>query len=297
MYSAMKLFRRIVETGSFAQASRDFDITPSSATRQLLSLEKELGAQLLTRTTRKLTMTEAGELYFERVVGILDEIDEANRAVGQLLRVPRGTLRINSTVTFGQMYIAPHLPEFMRCYPDIRLEFYMTDKVVDLVEERVDIAIRIGELKDSSLVSRKLMPHRYILCAAPDYLRRHSTPSTPEELQQHSCLTFAFSPGSDKWYFGPEGNREEFTVRGILRVNSVEVLRNMIVAGMGVGVLTDWILREDLINGRVVELLPDWNVAPLPVTNSAIHVVYPANRRKAPNVRAFIDFLTAKLPH
>lgn len=295
MYGAMRLFRRIVETGSFAQASRDFDITPSSASRQIGALEDMLGAPLLTRTTRKLTMTEAGELYFERIVSILDDLDEANRLVVQLLAAPRGTLRINSTVTFGHRCITPFLPEFLSRYPEIRLELTLTEKVVDLIEERVDIAIRIGRLKDSGLVSRKLLSHRFVLCATPDYLRRRGTPHTADDLLQHNCLAFDFNPGGDTWYVGPVGSREEITISGSLRANSLDVLHDMTTAGVGIGILPDWVAGSDLASGRIVEVLRELDAAPAPVNLSAVHAIFAANRRNSPKVRAFLEFLSGKL--
>lgn len=288
--SALRAFVALAEQGGFAKAARAAGMATSSLTRQVDNLEDHLGVQLLNRSTRSVTLTPAGETYFEQASRILEDLDEANRSVSEAEGPPRGTLRVSLPVAFGRLHVAPALASFTRACPEITLDLLLTDSVVNLVEDRIDVAIRLGALQSSSLIARKLAPHRRIVCASPDYLGEHGAPNTPQDLERHNCLTFAYAEGDRIWRFAKGVETLSLVVNGAIRANNSEMLREAAIGGAGVILMPSWLLGEDLRAGRLVEILTDWSAGQADET-AGIHAIYLPNRRGSKKVRAFVDFL------
>jgi DNA-binding transcriptional LysR family regulator len=286
--AAMEAFVRVAEARSFSEAARRLGQSKSVVSRQVAALEEELGARLLTRTTRSLALTEAGRTYFERAARILADVDEADASVSLLAGAPRGRLRVNAPMSFGFLHLAPQLPLFMERYPEVEVDMAMNDRMVDLVEEGFDVAVRItGRLPDSSLVARKLAPVRMAIVASPDYLARRGEPASPEELAGHDCLLYT----SDQWQLtGLDGKPRPVHVRGRLRANNGDALRAAALAGLGLALLPTFIVGRDLQDGTLVPVL--CNHIPC---QSTLYAVYPEVRQLSPKVRAFVDFLAAQL--
>lgn len=282
----LEVYVRVVHAGSFTAAGRDLGLTPSAVSKQIGRLEDRLGVRLLNRTTRKVAMTEEGVAFFEHAKRIIADLDEAEQALSKLSAAPRGLLRVNMPVTFGQLILAPLVPEFLRRYPDVEVDITLNDRLVDLVEDGMDLGIRIGALKDSSLIARKLAPSRRAVCAAPGYLARAGTPRRPADLAGHNCLVYTYRIWRNDWPFrGAEGS-ETVHVTGSFAANNGEVLRQAALGGSGIIMLPIWQVRDDLLAGRLVELLPDYSSP-----DADIHAVYPQTRYLAPRVRAFVDYL------
>ena len=294
---AMRLFVHAVNTGSFTEAGRHLDLAPSSVSRRIDGLEAQLGVRLLNRTTRSLALTEAGRIYYERSRRIIADLDEANREVGELDATPRGTLRVTAPVVFGQIHLAPAVAAFVERYPEIRVEFETEDRLVDVVEEGFDIAIRIASLRDSSLVARKLMDQERVICASPDYLARRGEPATAADLAAHSCLVFHLQGGSDIWrpggrtwrLDGPAG-LEEVSVAGRFQANNAMSLVAAARRGLGLLLVPTWLVSEDLRAARLRAVLRQYSVAPASA-HHGVYAVYPSRRYVPAKVRAFIEFL------
>lgn len=285
--SGMAVFARVVEEESFSSAARALGVSKSSVSKQVAALEERLGARLLNRTTRRLSLTDAGMTFYERAVRILSEAEEAEAAVSQLSAAPRGVLRVNAPVTFGVQHLGPLLPDFMARYPDLAVDMTLNDRIVDLVEEGFDMAIRIARLPDSSLIARKLCPSPRLVVASPEYVARYGAPQRPDDLKQHTCLLYTYLLRSDSWFLtGPDGQEVEVRVTGRLRANNGDVLRAALLGGMGIAYTPAFIVGRDLAEGRLVRLLPDWVDR-----SSAVYAVYPHARLVAAKVRAFVDFL------
>jgi DNA-binding transcriptional LysR family regulator len=283
----MEAFVRVAEAGSFSEAARRLGWSKSVVSRQVSALETRLGARLFQRTTRSLALTEVGEAYFERCSRILADIDEADTSVSSLQAAPRGRLRISAPVSFAVRHLAPLLPLFLDAYPQVDIDLALNDRMVNLVEEGFDLAVRIGKLEDSSLISRQLAVSRRVLCASPDYLRRMGVPKTPDDLAGHCCLSYSNLNPSDEWQFvTADGRRWPVTVHGRMRVNNGDVLREAALAGVGLTIAPSFLCGCDLQAGRLVSLLADYIRQ-----DGAIHAVYPHARHLSPKVRAFIDFL------
>ena len=285
---AMTVFQKVAESGSFSTAARQLGLTPSAVSKQIARLEDHLGARLLNRTTRRIGLTEVGSLYLERCSRILADMEEAELAVSAMDTIPRGTLKINGPTAFGQMHIAPHLPAFLQRYPLVRVDFTITDAFVDLVEEGVDVAIRIGELRDSALIARRLAPNRRVVCASPSYLAKHGIPAVPEDLDSHACLVFAQQGVAQPWRFRRPGGNQEFNmpVRGPLIGNSINALYSAALNDIGLAMLPTSVVGHDLQEGRLKPVLMDYVSS-----DTAIWAVYPHSRHLSPKVRALLDFL------
>lgn len=284
--TGMEVFVRVVETGSFTRAAEQTGLSRAMVSKHVLELENRLGVRLLNRTTRKISLTEAGAGYYERSAQIVAEIAEAERAAAQLNLRPRGLLKVNAPMTFGTLHLAPAIPAFIEANPEVTVELTQNDRVVDLVEEGYDLAVRIGRLPDSSLVARRLAPCRMVVCAAPAYLERRGTPRTPDDLTRHDCLGYTYSPDRDLWRFtGPEGERL-VRIAGPFRANNGDSLRAAALAGLGLILQPSFILGEDLKAGRLRAVLTDYAAPEI-----AVHAVYPHGRHVSAKVRQFIDFL------
>ena len=288
----MRAFRAVVDTGSFAAAGRSLAITTAWVSKRVAQLEEHLGAQLLVRTTRRVALTDAGRVYFERCARLLDDVEEAERSVGNLQASPRGRLRVTAPMSFGLLRIAPLLPELHDRYPEVELDVVFNDRIVDLLEENVDVAIRLGTaaLEDSSLVTRKIASGDRLLCAAPAYLRKHGTPRHPRDLEKHVCLRYALHAKPGRWTFeGPSGT-VTVDVGGRLQINNSVALGIAAAAGVGILLTPDFVIAEDLAHGRLQPLLPRFRPS-----GYTVFAVSPPTRFATPKVRAFVELLAERL--
>ena len=289
-FTGMAVFARVVEANSFTEAARRLGMSKAAVSKQVSKLEERLGARLLNRTTRRLSLTEVGAAFYERCARIVAEAEEAELAVTRLNATPRGTLRIDAPVNFGMQYLAPLLPPFMLQHPDLRVDMSFNDRFVDLVEEGCDLAVRIGQLPDSSLVARKLAETRSVICAAPSYWDRHGRPGDPSDLANHDCFAYSYLATGSEWRLQGPGGEVAVRVSGSLAANNGDVLRQAAVAGLGVVAMPVFIVCDDLRKGRLEPVLRDWEAA-----TRGIYAVYPHNRHLSAKVRAFIDHLVDAL--
>jgi DNA-binding transcriptional LysR family regulator len=285
----MAVFARVVEAQSFTAAAAQLGMSRSAVSKTIAALEDRLGARLLNRTTRRLALTEVGQAFYERSARIVAEAEDAELAVSSLQAVPRGTLRINAPVSFGALHLAPALADFLQRYPELRVDIALADRVVDLLDEGYDLAVRIGALADSSLIARRLADNHMVVCAAPAYWRRRGRPDEPRDLARHACLTYAYQHNPNTWPFaGPDG---PFAVRveGPLVSNNGDLSRAAALAGLGVVALPRFLCGPDLAAGRLEPVLGAWMPPP-----TGIHAVYPHARHLSVKVRAFLDFLAER---
>ncbi len=286
---SMEVFVAAVETGSFTAAAEVFQISPPMVGKHVRELEGELGVRLLSRTTRRHSLTEIGRQYYERCKFILGEIKAAEAGTEAMRASPRGKLRINAPVSFGSMKLAPALAEYLAAYPEVAIDLTLNDRVVDLVDEGYDAAIRIGDLADSSLVARRLAPYRMMICASPEYLDRSGMPATPADLASHQCLGFSHWNKRSGWRL-PGSDAGELAMRkSRFQSNNGQALRTMALAGFGVVMQPEVLLGEDVAAGRLVEILEDFWPSPLPM-----HLLYPRDRQAVPKLTTFIEFMLAK---
>ena len=287
--SEMAVFAKVVQHRSFTAAAQALGLSKSAVSKQIGRLEDRLGARLLNRTTRKLSVTEVGSIFYERCARIVEEAQTAVDEVGSMAAVPRGRLRVNAPMTFGTLHLGPVIADFLDQHHEIDVDLVLDDRFSNLVEEGFDVAVRIAALVDSSLIVRRLAPSRAVLCAAPDYIRRHGAPEKPEDLHRHNCFGYLYRASGPDWVLNGAKGPISIPLRGNLRANNGEVLRDAAVAGAGVVALPSFIVGGDLRAGRLVELLPEC----VPQTH-AIYAAYPHRRHLAPKVRAFVDFLASR---
>ncbi|KYF60504.1 LysR family transcriptional regulator [Sorangium cellulosum] len=284
----MRAFLEVARLQSFSAAARALGLTSSSVSKQVARLEERLRVQLLRRTTRRVSLTEAGDLYAERAGRILADVEEAQRAVADLDGTPRGTLRISAPTILGTIRVAPAVLACRAKYPELRIDLDITDRIVDLVAERVDVAVRqAAEISPASLVARRLADDRRVLCASPRYLRRHGTPRRLEDLADHDCITHNMEPVPRWTLVGPEGERV-IQVSGTLRSSDTLTLRDAAVAGIGLANLPDYVVEEHLESGALRRVLPEYGAS-----KRAIFAVYAAPARAA--VRVFVETLAKAL--
>lgn len=288
--TAMRLFVRAVELGSFSKAARDRAVKVSSVSRAIQAIEEDLGVALLNRSTRRLHPTEAGQDFFDRAQRILSEVEQAREHFASLNRRPQGLLRLNIPGAFGRRHVVPLLPDFLALYPEVKVEATFTEQTVDLIGAGADLAIRIGALPNSALVAKKLAPHRRVLCASPAYLARHPPIGHPDDLKAHACLRFTLLAPSDRWQFCKAGEDIAVVVDGPLSANDSEALLESALAGLGLALLPTWIAGLDMNAGRLSIVLPEWQ-ARLAPGDRAIWGVYPPKKVVSPKVRAFLDFV------
>jgi DNA-binding transcriptional LysR family regulator len=287
--ASMQAFVQVVDSGSFSRAAQRLNVSPAVVTGHVQSLEKRLGVQLLNRTTRKVNVTEIGRSFYERSNRILAEIEDAESMASALQATPRGTLRLNTSVSLARL-VTPLIAEYVARYPDVSFELIMTDRMVDMVEEGFDLALRSGPLPNSSLRTRRLGMGRMVLCAAPAYLARRGTPVRPAELAQHNCLIYVNSHLEGRWRLTGPGGEHEVEVSGNLRSNSIEGLRAATLAGLGIGLLPTVNLADELEAGDLVRLLTDYRTSEV-----VVQAVYPPGRHISVKVRTFLDFLVERL--
>lgn len=289
--SVMQAFRRIVERGSFARAAEDLGVSPALLSREIKLLEESLGSTLLTRTTRSMSLTDAGRLYYEEATGILEAVTEVETRIRDGAGAVRGHLRVNASSSFGQTVIAPILPGFLAAYPDLRLTLSMDDRVVDMVEGGFDVSIRIrAAMQDSALVARKIGTIRQRIFAAPSYLEKAGAPQTPQEIAQHRVVGFLLADHLTTWNLhGPSGTTS-IDLNPPVRVGNSLVLRDLLIAGHGIGTLPDFVSNAPEARGALVRLLPDWEL-PAP----EIFAVTASRLGMDAKVTAFLDHLRAAL--
>lgn len=285
----MAIFARVVETRSFAEAARRLDMSRSMVSKQVTRLEKNVGARLLNRTTRAMSLTEAGAIFYEHCARIVEELEQARLAVGRLHNEARGTLRISASVAFGTLHIAPALPEFLARYPDVRIDMSIGDRLVDLADEGFDVAVRISKEPSPNVVARRLAAVNRKIVATPEYFRRHGVPRAPQDLARHNCLTYTHFNPQETWKLrGPDGDIS-VPITGNLRLNDDEALSAAVLGGLGVALLPTFIIGGDVQAGRLTAVLSDY----VP-SERHIHAVYLPNRHLPAKVRAFIDFLVER---
>ncbi len=289
---AMIAFTKVVGLGSFAEAGRNLGLTRSAVSKAVMELEQLLGARLLDRTTRRVSPTEAGLADYERCQGILSAIEETELQVSRLHEEPRGILKVNAPMSFGITYLGDAVADFLRLYPELRIELILNDRFIDPLEEGVDVTIRIRELADSSLIARKLAPARVILIATPDYITRHGAPQTPKDLASHRCLTYGHSTAMQRWQFMRDGKEFSAGAPSFLCSNNGDVLRAAALRGTGIAALPTFLVGPDVKAGRLQVVLADYALSPL-----GIYALYAPNRYLAAKTRLFIDFLVARFGH
>ena len=279
----LKLFVRIATTHNISMAGQELNLSPAVASSYINKLEDNLGVRLMHRTTRKVSLTEEGIAFLPHAEDVLSSVEAARSSVGAGNTSPSGTLRITAPASFGRLHIVPGLKGFLANCPDLTVDLRLTDTIVDMVEGGFDIAIRNSELKDSTLIARKLATDRRIVCASPDYIAQNGEPADPEELRKHSCLYLA---GLETWAFDTPKGQVTIKTSGHFRTDHGEALRDACVDGLGITVSSIWSIYEHLQRGELVQILEDY---PL-VSDTAIWAVYPSSRLLAPKVRAFIDY-------
>lgn len=298
---AMATFVRVVETGSFSAVAREQNTVQSAVSKQVAALEAHLGAKLLSRTTRRLNLTEDGERYFEQARRLVAEVQEAEMALRRGEQALQGTLRVAAAVGFGRMILMPLVQSFLAQHPEVKIDLKLHDGFIDLVEQGIDVTVRIGDLADSTLIARRIGTARRVLLASRDYLRKlpASVPPLrhPQDLLAHNCIVYTELATRNEWTFiaGPGANAPldsmvNVQASGNLQTNSSEVIRAAIIAGMGLSYSPTWLFEPELASGEVQILLPDWHARPVP-----IHLVSPPQRRNSAKVRAFSDHLAQHL--
>jgi DNA-binding transcriptional LysR family regulator len=284
---SMSLFLRVLERGSLSAAGRDLALSPAAVSNHIRALEDWLGVRLLNRTTRQLSLTEAGETFRARCETILAKVAEAEATVASLQAVPRGILRVNAPIAFGVRHLGPVVAAYLDRYADMKLDLVLNDRLVDIVEEGFDVAVRVGDLADSQLVARRLAPCRFVVCAAPRYLELRGEPLRPADLQDHHCLEYSLRAPPGRWAFtAADGKDISIAIAGRLRATNGDLLRSAAKAGLGVILAPTFIVCDDLKDGALRELLTDYTVKP-----TGIFAVYPTGRYPSPKLRSFIDFL------
>jgi DNA-binding transcriptional LysR family regulator len=291
-FIGMAVFAKVVESSSFAAAARHFAMSPAMVSKHIHTLEERLGVRLLNRTTRRVSATEVGQNYYERCLRILNELEDAERAAGDLEAAPRGLLRVTSSVSFGAHQLAPAIADYLVAYPNVSIDLSLHDNYVDLLEERIDLAIRLGQLSDSSLIAKKLYAVEMVLCASPGYLAANGTPQTPRDLSKHNCLIYTYAAPRMWTFTDPDGKAEVIRVSGRLSANSGDPLLELALKDTGILLSPDYLVADGLSAGRLIRLLPDYKTQETPV-----YAVYPHSHFLPAKTRTFIDFLAARFAH
>lgn len=288
--TSMLVFTKVAKAGSFASAAKELGLSRAMATKHVMQLENGLGIRLLNRTTRNLSLTEVGMVYLERCLQILDEMEEMEIAVTRLQTEPRGTLKVNATPFFGAYHLAPAIAAYMEAFPDVNVELVLQAGYIDLIEEGFDLAIHLDEMRDSSLIARKLGSSQRVVCGSPGYFKKHGIPRTPDDLRKHNCLVNSSLPPRDQWQFSiPGGETTVVKVTGNMEANVADALRMAAINGLGLILLPTYMVGQDIRKGRLNPVLTDYVPAPL-----EIHAVYPHRKHLSAKVRTFVDFLSER---
>ena len=285
--TAMHMFVRVVETGSFSAVAKEMNSTQPTVSKNVAELESWLGAKLLNRSTRSLRLTETGTDYYERCVAILEDVEEAEQMVGQLQTQPRGLVRVSTVVAFGRLHLMPRLGGFFEKYPDIRLDVRLNDRVVDLVEEGIDVAFRMGALPDSNLIAKRLCESPVVTVASPGYLETHGVPDHPSELKAHNYLAYSDASRRGETSFREDDRDIRVMTDGNLMTNNTEAMRTALSQGLGITRAPQWLVGDLLASGELVEVLQPFRPEPL-----ALFAVFSAGRHQPSRVRTFIDYFS-----
>jgi DNA-binding transcriptional LysR family regulator len=287
-FQDLEVFVQVVNSGNFAKAAAALEINPSAISRRISQLEEQLGVRLLNRTTRSLSLTDVGDRYFKRCLSILADLEEADREAKQHSEAPQGLLHVSCSTLFAHRHLLARLPEFLAQFPRLKIQLVLTDDVVDVVGEGIDVAIRIGELADSSLITRRLVSDRRIICAAPAYLDRYGTPATPDDLAAHNCLALnAYKTTLNQWRFRDPVGLREISVGGNFTVNSGVALYEAVLAGLGIARVTAFLADRALRSGQLVRILAEYEDD----RDVGIYAIFPSNRYLLPKVQCFVEFL------
>ncbi|SFG84347.1 LysR family transcriptional regulator [Neptunomonas qingdaonensis] len=281
----LKLFIRVAATHNISQAGAELGLSPAVASAHINKLEEGLGVRLIHRTTRKVSLTEEGKGFLPHAEEVLSSVEAARASVGVGKGLPSGTLRVSASASFGRMHLVPAMKGFLSSYPDLNVDLRLSDSIIDMVEGGFDIAIRIAELKDSTLIARKLASDNRIVCASPGYLAKYGEPESPDDLVNHCCLSLM---GLDHWSFDAPDGQLTIKAKGNFRTDNGEAVRDACVEGLGVAIASTWSVYQQLRKGELVQVLQDY---PL-MSDTAVWAVYPSSRLLAPKVRAFIDYYT-----
>lgn len=287
--SSIEIFVKVVDAGSFSAAARTLGVSKSHTSKRVSQLEDRLGARLLQRTTRKLTLTEAGRTFYERCSHILGQLEEAEQLIAELSNSPRGRLRMAVPMSLGLRYLAPLVAEFAKEFDAVMLDVQYSDARVDLLEEDYDLAIRVGKLSDSSMVARKLAPVQMFLVAHSDYLAERGTPRMPKDLKEHRCLVYTNAAVPNAWQLGRGNDVQSVQVDGRIRSNNGDALLQAALAGHGIAMIPDFLCAEAIRDGRLRIIMQRWQPEPL-----AAWVIFPHKRHLSPKVRSFVDFLAER---
>lgn len=288
--SSLRAFVKVVELGSFSEAGRALRLSRSAISKYIADLERDLGVQLIHRTTRRVSPTENGQVYFERSLSVLAELDAADQAVAQLQSTPRGLLRVNAPMSFGTIKLGPLIADFMAQYPDLQIQLVLSDEHVDPVQGGLDVTLRIAELDNSSLIARKLAAVDRVVCASPGYFKSHGKPAHPNDLRNHQCLTYGFLSTGNQWKLTGADGDHWIAPPWTLCANNAEVLRDAAVKDRGIAVLPVFLAEQELKNGALVTCLDDYKAPPL-----SLYALYPPTRHLSVKVRLFIDFLIKRM--
>ena len=284
-FAAIPVFVAVVENGGFSAASRALGVSKSAVSKRINQLENHLGVLLLHRTTRKLSLTEAGERYYEHAAQALSAAGKAEDAVTELQGEPQGKLKISSPMSFGRLHVAPLIPKLMQRYPKLQIDLVMDDRNIDLVADGIDVAIRSGDMQDSTLIARKLAPLRQVLCASPAYIDRYGMPITPSELSKRNCILFSYSGDANEWTLNKSDKSEAVLVSGSYRVNNSEAILDALREGVGIGRLPTFVAGPDLKAGKLVRILASYHIP-----DHTFYAVFPERQYLPAKVRVFLDF-------
>ena len=286
-FSAIRAFAQVVESGSFSRAAARLDLSTTAVSRLVADLEAHLQTRLLNRTTRRLSLTETGQAFYGRAVQLLHDLEEAEQEAAKTAVTPRGTIRLSAPISFGTCHVAPAIADFHARHPGVQFDVQLSDRIVDLVEEGFDLAIRIGVTGSENLVARKLGEAPLVLCAAPVYLKRHGTPAAPKDLAGHNCFTYEYASPRNQWRFsGPDGREHTVRIGGTVHTNNGDLHAELAAHGAGITLEPNFIVDDHLRAERLVVLLPQYSAPPLP-----IYAVYPTRRHLSAKVRLFVDHL------
>ena len=292
---SLRVFVEVAQRGSFAAVARDREAEPSSISRVIATLEKELGFRLFQRSTRRMTLTEAGSLYLESLQIALRDLDRARDLAATAHSGPTGTLRLTASVAFGAVCVAPHLPRFRAAYPGVEIELLLSDANLDLVADRIDLAIRLAPSVQADVIVTKLIDTRYRVCASPEYLLSHGQPERPADLSERDCVLFALPAYRTRWLLRDAGGAvEEVKVRGGVAISSALALRSAALAGLGPALLPDWLVAQDLERSALVDLFPGYRATATDFSTAA-WMLYPSRNYLPAKVRVMIDFLKLRL--
>lgn len=289
--SDVAIFVQVVDTGSFTAAAEQLELSRSAVSKYVTRLENQLGARLLNRTTRRLSLTEVGQRYYERSRHALRELEEAESEVSRLQGAPRGNLKVSVPMTFGILHVSPMIADFLIEYPEITVDLLLDDRKVDVIDGGFDLAIRISSLPDSSLVARRLAPCRHVICASPEYLAKHGTPLVPADLLNHTIITYRYQESTREWHFlSADGKTVVVPVARSNQMNNSLAIRETVLRHAGITRTPTFVVGDDIREGRLVALLTDCQILEL-----SIYAVYPSRRHLQPKVRAFVDFMATRI--